>query len=80
MVAAIGTILISVGCAGYLFRVLGWGRRAAAIAAGLALFMPTVAGVPEYVFDVAGLGLAAGLAVWEWTARGSAVSASAAAG
>jgi TRAP transporter 4TM/12TM fusion protein len=78
--AAVGTILISVGCAGYLFRVLGWGRRAAAIAAGLALFMPTVAGVPEYVFDVVGLGLAAVLVVWEWTARGSAVSASATVG
>jgi len=75
--AALGTILIGVGCAGYLFRVLGWGRRAWAIAAGLALFMPTVAGVPEYLFDVLGLGLAAGLVVWEWTARGAALSASA---
>jgi hypothetical protein len=42
--------------------------------------MPAVAGVPEYVFDAAGLGLAAVLVVWEWTARGSAVSASATAG
>jgi len=78
--AALGTVLIGVGCAGYLFRVLGWGRRAWAIAAGLALFMPAVPGVPEYVFDVLGLGLAVVLGVWEWTARGSAVSASAAAG
>ncbi len=78
--AALGTILIGVGCAGYLFRVLGWGRRAWAIVAGLALFMPTVAGVPEYLFDALGLGLAAVLVVWEWTARGAAVSASATAG
>jgi TRAP transporter 4TM/12TM fusion protein len=75
--AALGTILIGVGCAGYLFRTLGWGRRTWAIVAGLALFMPAVVGVPEYLFDLAGLGLAAVLVVWEWSARGSAVSASA---
>src|SRR5438094_131746 len=37
--SALGTVLIGVGCAGYLFRPLGWVRRAWAIAAGLLLFM-----------------------------------------
>jgi TRAP transporter 4TM/12TM fusion protein len=78
--AALGTVLIGVGCAGYLFRPLGWGRRAWAIVAGLALFMPTLAGVPEYLFDGLGLGLAAVLVLWERAARGATLSASATTG
>ena len=78
--AGLGTILIGVGCAGYLFRPLGWGRRAWAIVAGLALFMPSVPHVPEYLFDALGLGLAIALVLWERAARGAAVSASATAG
>ena len=78
---AVNTVLIGVGCAGYLFRPLGVGRRAWAIVAGLALFMPTVAGVPEYVFDALGLGLTLALVLWERAAaRTAAVAASAAAG
>ena len=75
--ATLGTILIGVGCAGYLFRPLGWGRRAWAIVAGLALFMPSVPHVPEYLFDALGLALAAVLFLWERAARGTTVSASA---
>ncbi|HEU5197705.1 MAG TPA: TRAP transporter fused permease subunit [Methylomirabilota bacterium] len=78
--SALGTILIGVGCAGYLFRPLGWGRRAWAIAAGLALFMPSTPWVPEYLCDLVGLALAAALFLWERAARGAAVSASATAG
>jgi TRAP-type uncharacterized transport system fused permease subunit len=78
--SALGTILIGVGCAGYLSRPLGWGRRAWAIAAGLALFMPSTPWVPEYLCDLVGLTLAAALFLWERAARGAAVSASATAG
>jgi len=74
--SVLGTILIGVGCAGYLFRPLGWGRRAWAIAAGLLLFMPAVPGVAEYVFDAAGLLLAGALVGWERSARAGAVSTS----
>jgi TRAP transporter 4TM/12TM fusion protein len=78
--ATIGTVLIGVGCAGYLTRPIGWGRRAWAIVAGLALFMPAVAGVPEYVFDLTGLALAAALVLWERAARATAGSPSLTAG
>jgi len=74
--ASIGTVLIGVGCAGYLFRPLGWGRRAWAVVAGLALFMPAAGGVPQYAFDLLGLGLAAALVAWERAARATAASAS----
>ncbi|PYM19262.1 MAG: C4-dicarboxylate ABC transporter permease [Candidatus Rokuibacteriota bacterium] len=74
--SALGTVLIGVGCAGYLFRPLGWVRRAWAIAAGLLLFMPAVPGVAEYVFDAAGLLLAGALVGWERSARAGAVSTS----
>jgi TRAP transporter 4TM/12TM fusion protein len=75
--SALGTILIGVGCAGYLVRPLGWGRRAWAIAAGLLLFMPSVPGIAEYVFDAAGLLVAGALVGWERSARAAAASASA---
>jgi TRAP transporter 4TM/12TM fusion protein len=78
--ATIGTVLIGVGCAGYLTRPIGWGRRAWAIVAGLALFMPAVPGVPEYVFDLTGLALAAALVLWERAARATAGSPSLTAG
>jgi len=66
--ASIGVILLSVGCAGYLFRPIGWGRRVWAIVAGLLLFMPPFRGVPELVFDGVGLVLAATLVLTERTA------------
>ena len=55
--SALGVILLSIGCVGYLFRRLGWGRRAAAIVAGLCLFAPPVPGVPPIFLDVVGLAL-----------------------
>src|SRR5438132_3707960 len=78
--ASIGTVLIGVGCAGYLFRPLGWGRRAWAVVAGLALFMPGAGRRPQYAFDLLGLGLAAALVAWERAARATAASASVTAG
>jgi TRAP transporter 4TM/12TM fusion protein len=71
--AGIGVILLGVGCAGYLFRPLGWFRRTWAWVAGLLLFMPPLSVLPfgtsfglsetvgEVAIDV--LGLALGLAL-----------------
>jgi len=74
--ATVGTMLLAVGCVGYLFRPLGWGRRAWAIVAGVILFMPAMAGVPGYVFDAVGLGLAGLLFGWERSARTTAAATS----
>jgi TRAP-type uncharacterized transport system fused permease subunit len=52
---SIGVILLGVGCAGYLFRPLGWGRRAWVIAAGLSMMAPPLPGVSDTVLDIAGL-------------------------
>jgi TRAP transporter 4TM/12TM fusion protein len=62
--ASIGVILLGIACAGYLFRPLGWGRRAWAGAAGLLLFLPPIPGLPA-VTDVAGLLLGLGFVVLE---------------
>lgn len=40
MTAVIGVFLLGIGCAGYLFRPLGWGRRAWACLTGLLLLPP----------------------------------------
>jgi TRAP transporter 4TM/12TM fusion protein len=74
--ATVGTMLLAVGSVGYLFRPLGWGRRAWAIVAGVVLFLPAMAGVPGYVFDTVGLGLAGLLFGWERSARTGAAAAS----
>jgi len=63
--AALGVVLVGIGCAGYLFRPLGWGRRAWACLAGLALFLPPVSGVPHFVPDLIGFCLGAALVLWE---------------
>ena len=68
LTASLGVILLGIGCAGYLFRSLGWGRRAWTIAAGLSLMMPPVPGVPPLVFDGAGLLLGGLLVITEWSA------------
>src|SRR3990172_2799209 len=61
--ASIGVILLGIACAGYLFRPLGWGRRAWAGAAGLLLFLPPIPGLPA-VTDVAGFLLGLGFVVF----------------
>jgi TRAP transporter 4TM/12TM fusion protein len=63
--ASVGVILLGIGCAGYLFRPLGWGRRALIIAAGLLLIAPPTPVASEFVTDLAGLALGALLIVLE---------------
>jgi TRAP-type uncharacterized transport system fused permease subunit len=58
--ASIGVILLGIGCAGYLFRPLGWAKRAWPCLAGMFLILPPIRGLPELVPDL--IGLAAGLA------------------
>ena len=58
--ASLGVILLGIGCAGYLFRPLGWAKRAWPCLAGVSLILPPIQGLPELVPDV--IGLAAGLA------------------
>jgi TRAP-type uncharacterized transport system fused permease subunit len=65
LTASAGVILLGIGCAGYLFRPLGWVRRAAVILAGLLLIAPPLPGVSEIVTDLAGLTLGGLLIVLE---------------
>jgi TRAP transporter 4TM/12TM fusion protein len=62
--SAIGVILLGIGCAGYLFRPLGWVKRGIIWLASVLLLLPTWSGV-WLVADVAGLILAVGLLIWE---------------
>ena len=68
--ASLGVILLGIGCAGFLFRPLGWGSRAWAIVAGGLLILPPVDRIPvlrgivgghpvaaQVTADIAGLGL-----------------------
>ena len=55
--AAIGVILLGIGCAGYLFRPLGWAKRAWPCLAGMLLILPPIRGLSEFVPDVIGFGL-----------------------
>lgn len=66
--ASAGVILLGIACAGYLFRPLGWGRRAWAAAAAAFFITPPLPGLPELVADGIGLALAFGLIFVEWTA------------
>jgi len=63
--ASVGTFLLAIGCAGYLFRVLNWKKRALFCLAGLLLVLPTWHG-PWLIADVAGLALGVLLFLWEW--------------
>jgi TRAP-type uncharacterized transport system fused permease subunit len=62
--SAIGTFLLAVGCAGYLFRSLDWLKRALFCLAGLMLMLPTWHGA-WLIFDASGLLLGVGLFLWE---------------
>jgi TRAP transporter 4TM/12TM fusion protein len=70
LTAAIGTILLGIGCAGYLFRPLGWPKRVWAIVAGLFLYLPPIPGVAEIVPDTVGLALGLAFVFSERAARG----------
>jgi len=56
--ASIGTFLLAIGCAGYLFRAMGWWKRGLFWLAGLLLLLPSWSGA-WLLAD--GLGLALGL-------------------
>lgn len=62
--ASLGTFLLSIGCAGYLFRPMGWGKRGLFWLAGLLLMLPTWHGAWLTV-DAAGLALGLLLFLWE---------------
>ena len=62
--SAIGTFLIAVGCAGFLFRGLDWFKRCLFLLAGLLLMLPTWHGT-WLILDAGGLLLGIGLFVWE---------------
>ncbi len=68
---SIGTFLLAVGCAGFLFRPLDWFKRSLFCLAGLLLMLPTWHGA-WLIADAAGLVLGVSLIVWE---RGKAVPA-----
>jgi TRAP transporter 4TM/12TM fusion protein len=63
--AAVGTVLLGIGCAGYLFRPLGWPKRAWAVLAGALLYLPPIPGLYEIVPDAVGLALGVALVLVE---------------
>ena len=65
LTASVGVGLLGIGCAGYLFRPLGWLRRGWAIAAATLLILPPQTLVPVVVLDVAGFGLGLALVISE---------------
>jgi TRAP-type uncharacterized transport system fused permease subunit len=74
--SAMGTFLLAVGCAGYLFRPFTWMKRSLFCLSGLALMLPTWHGA-WLIADVGGLILGVGLFIWERSKSLSAPSASA---
>ena len=62
---AIGVFFLAVGCAGYLFRLMGWVKRGLFCIAGLFLTLPTWHG-PWLAVDAFGLTLGLVLLLWEW--------------
>jgi TRAP transporter 4TM/12TM fusion protein len=71
--AAAGVVLLGIGCAGYLFRPLGWGKRGILWLASLLLLLPSWSGV-WLMIDGVGLVLGLILILWEWH-RGAARNA-----
>jgi len=74
--ASVGVILLGIGCAGYLFRPLGWVKRGLLWLASLLLLIPSWSGV-WLIADAAGLLLGIGLFVWERSKASPAPSATA---
>jgi TRAP transporter 4TM/12TM fusion protein len=66
--ASVGTFLLAVGCTGYLFRILGWVKRALFCISGLLLMLPTWQGA-WLLADVAGGAVGVFLIYWEWHRR-----------
>ena len=68
--STVGVICLGVGCAGYLFRPLGWGKRGVTLAVGL-LFLALPPRGSSLLGYGAALVVAGLLLAWEWngTAR-----------
>ncbi len=66
LAASLGTFLLAVGCAGYLFRLLGWIKRGLFCLAGLLLMLPTWHG-SWFILDALGLIIGVSLVLWEWS-------------
>jgi TRAP transporter 4TM/12TM fusion protein len=62
--ASAGTFILAIGCAGYLFRPMGWVKRGLFWLAGLLLMLPTWHG-PWLIADAVGLLLGLFLFLWE---------------
>jgi TRAP transporter 4TM/12TM fusion protein len=62
--SSVGTFLLAVGCAGFLFRPLDWLKRGLFCVAGLLLMLPTWQG-PWLIADATGLLVGAALFFWE---------------
>ena len=66
--AAIGVILLGIGLAGYLFRPLGWAKRALLALSGLFLIPSPTSGV-WILTNIVGLALGLLIVMWEWNGR-----------
>jgi TRAP-type uncharacterized transport system fused permease subunit len=66
--AVIGIVLLAAGCAGYLFRPLGWSKRGLLWIAALLLLLPSTSRV-LLLGDLIGFILGAAIIGWEWMQR-----------
>jgi len=66
--ASLGVFFLAAGCAGYLFRPLGWWKRGALWLASLLLLLPKWSGA-WLIADAAGLALALCIFFWERSKR-----------
>ena len=73
--SSVGTFLLAVGCAGYLFSPFTWVKRGLFCLSGLLLMLPTWEGA-WLIADAAGLILGVGLFIWDKTTASSAPSPS----
>jgi TRAP transporter 4TM/12TM fusion protein len=64
--AVAGVVLLGTGCAGYLFRPLGWTKRGLLWLAALLLLLPAWSEA-WLIADFAGFALGAAIIAWEWT-------------
>jgi TRAP-type uncharacterized transport system fused permease subunit len=68
--ASIGVVMLSAGCAGYLFRPLTWTNRGLLWLASLLLLLPSTNNFLLFA-DFAGFALGAAIIAWEWSQRES---------